>query len=461
MAIDHKVGPIGSQPISLPATAALSRTKHETVAVGLTPLLAQLFNGGPPVQFVFWDGSTTEATSCPGIVVFRSPRALTRLIWAPNELGVARGFIGGDIDIDGNIFPILRALHAWMSDVRQFWPRSLVSELRTAIRLGVIGRPPTPPVEEIRLTGWRHSKLRDAAAIKHHYDVSNDFYRLVLGPSMTYSCAHFERENITLEEAQRSTHDLVCRKLGLHERPNTRLLDVGCGWGSLALHAATSYGAHVVAITLSPSQAEEARERVASAGLGHQVEVRLQDYRDLVGETFDAISSIGMFEHVGSNRMDEYFKLLFGALAPKGRLLNHAISTPGGSKLHGRTFMNRYIFPDGELIDVADVVRAMERAGFEVRDVESLREHYNKTLHAWVDNLEKSWGEAVELVGEGRARTWRLYMVASANGFSEGGLALHQVLGAVPTEEGASGMARTRDGWSRPRDKPFNSKRGQ
>jgi len=461
VAIGRKTHPIDGQPNSSLAIASLFPINHETAAVGLTPLLTRLFNAGPPVQFVFWDGSSTEATSSPGMIVFRSPRALTRLIWAPNELGVTRGFISGDIDIDGDIVPILRALHDWMSHVRQFELRCLVSELRTAIRLGVIGRPPTPPVEEIKLTGRRHSKLRDAAAIKHHYDISNDFYRLVLGPSMTYSCARFERENITLEEAQRSKHDLVCRKLGLHERPNTRLLDVGCGWGSMALHAATSYGARVVAITLSPSQAEKAKERIASVGLGHQVEVRLQDYRDLSGETFDAISSIGMFEHVGSNRMDEYFNLLFGALAPKGRLLNHAISTPRGSKLHGRTFMNRYVFPDGELVDVADVVRAMERAGFEVRDVESLREHYNETLHAWVDNLENSWGEAVELAGEGRARTWRIYIAASANGFSEGGLALHQVLAAVPTEEGASGMARTRDSWSRPQDKPFRGERWQ
>jgi cyclopropane-fatty-acyl-phospholipid synthase len=292
-----------------------------------------------------------------------------------------------------------------------------------------------------------HSKQRDAVAISHHYDVGNDFYRLVLGPSMTYSCARFDREGMSLEEAQRSKHDLICRKLGLAERPGARLLDVGCGWGSMAMHAAKSYGARVVGVTLSASQAEFARARARDAGLEANVEIRLQDYRDLGGETFDAISSIGMFEHVGTKRMDEYFNILFSLLAPTGRLLNHAISTPGGSRMRGRSFINRYVFPDGELVDLADVAGAMERAGFEVRDVESLREHYSETLHAWVANLEGSWDEAVGLVGEPRARVWRLYMAGSANGFDDGGIAVHQVLGVVPAQGGASGMPRARAGW--------------
>lgn len=265
---------------------------------------------------------------------------------------------------------------------------------------------------------------------------------------MTYSCARFESTDCSLEQAQRAKHELVCRKLGLHERPGARLLDVGCGWGSMAMHAAATYGTSTVAITLSPAQEQAARSRVDSAGLADLVEVRLQDYRDLKNESFDAISSIGMFEHVGVERMDEYFATLLALLTPGGRLLNHAISTPGGSKLHGRTFMNRYVFPDGELVDVADVVRAMERAGFEVRDVESLREHYAETLRAWVDNLERSWDEAVAHVGEPRARVWRLYMAASANGFESGGLGVHQVLGVLPTNGGNSGMPRTRAGWS-------------
>jgi cyclopropane-fatty-acyl-phospholipid synthase len=360
---------------------------------------------------------------------------------------MARAFVTGDIDFDGDLFEMLSVLEANTKGRRRLGPRAVANGLWAALRLGAIGLPPPPPEEEVHLGGWLHSKRRDADAIHHHYDVGNDFYRLVLGPSMTYSCARFDRQGMSLEDAQRSKHDLICRKLGLAERPGARLLDVGCGWGSMAMHAAKDYAARVVAVTLSRPQAELARERVQDSGLEANVEIRIQDYRDLRGETFDAISSIGMFEHVGSKRMDEYFSALFSLLAPTGRLLNHAISTPGGSKMHGRSFMNRYVFPDGELVDLADVARAMERAGFEVRDVESLREHYSETLRAWVTNLESSWGEAVALVGEPRARVWRLYMAASANGFDDGGIAVHQVLGVAPGQGGASGMPRARTGW--------------
>jgi cyclopropane-fatty-acyl-phospholipid synthase len=215
----------------------------------------------------------------------------------------------------------------------------------------------------------------------------------------------------------------------------------------MALHAASEHGAHVVGITLSPAQADLARRRVADAGLEDSVEIRLQDYRDLRGETFDGISSIGMFEHVGERRMTEYFNTLFALLAPGGRLLNHAISSRGGAQLGRRTFMGRYVFPDGELIDVADVARAMEGAGFEVRDVESLREHYAMTLRAWVRNLEDNWKEAEALVGTPRTRVWWLYMCASAVGFDDGGVSVHQVLGVVPGRGGDSGMPMTRSGW--------------
>jgi cyclopropane-fatty-acyl-phospholipid synthase len=360
---------------------------------------------------------------------------------------MARGFVTGDIDFEGDLFQMLLALEAKTRGRRRLGPRAVASGLWTALRLGAMGLPPSRPKEEVHLGGWLHSKRRDAAAVQHHYDVGNDFYRLVLGPAMTYSCARFDRQGMSLEDAQSSKHDLICRKLGLGERPGARLLDVGCGWGSMAMHAARNYGASVVGVTLSRPQVELARERVRDAGLEANVEIRHQDYRDLRGETFDAISSIGMFEHVGTKRMDEYFSVLFSLLAPTGRLLNHAISSPGGSRMHGRSFINRYVFPDGELVDLADVVGAMERAGFEVRDVESLREHYSETLHAWVANLESSWDKAVALVGEPRARVWRLYMAGSANGFDDGGIAVHQVLGVVPAQGGAVGMPRSRTGW--------------
>jgi cyclopropane-fatty-acyl-phospholipid synthase len=443
---DRERTTVVDEPTSSAATVLGRQTA--TAAERMRPLARGVFADGAPVQFRFWDGSALGPKTGPGAVVFRSSRALTHLVWSPDEIGIARAFISGEIDLEGDAFAVLRDLQTGArSGRRRLGIRAVASGLRAAWRLGALGLPPSRPSEEARLGGWRHSRYRDAAAISHHYDVGNDFYRLVLGPAMTYSCARFEEPATTLEQAQQSKHELICRKLGLHERANARLLDVGCGWGSMAMHAAAEHGAHVVGITLSQEQVERARARVREAGLDGLVEIRLQDYRELHGEYFDAISSIGMFEHVGAKRMDEYFETLAALLKPTGRLLNHAISAPGGSRLHGRTFMNRYVFPDGELIDIAKVVAAMERAGFEVRDLESLREHYSQTLHAWVDNLENSWEEAVGLVGEARARIWRLYMTASANGFDDGGLAVHQALGVRPEAGGSSGMPRTRDGW--------------
>jgi cyclopropane-fatty-acyl-phospholipid synthase len=284
--------------------------------------------------------------------------------------------------------------------------------------------------------------------VKHHYDVSNEFYAMILGPSMTYSCARFASDTDTLEVAQESKHDLICRKLGLHDRVGQRILDVGCGWGSFAIHAARRYGAHVVGVTLSPEQARSASERIEVLGLQEQVEIRLQDYRDVRDGPFDGIASVGMFEHVGSSKSAEYFGAMRRLIKPEGRLLNHAISSIGGSKIGSRTFIGRYVFPDGELVDLGKVVLAMEQAGFEVRDVESLREHYIKTLRAWVANLQRHWQTAVAEVGVRRARVWRLYMAASANGFEDGGISVHQVLGVVPAPNGRSGMPTTRSAWT-------------
>ena len=342
----------------------------------------------------------------------------------------------------------IRVLRPAGQNLRASALRALPRAATAVRRLGAIGRPLPPPPEEARPWGRRHSAQRDAQVIGHHYDVGNAFYELVLGPSMTYSCARFADPKMSLAEAQASKHDLVCRKLGLPEKPGMRLLDVGCGWGSMAIHAASNYGATVVGVTISREQQASARQRVKEAGLADQVEIRLQDYRDLAGERFDAVSSIGMSEHVGGAHIGEYFTMLASLLVPGGRLLNHAISTVGGSKLGRRTFMHRYVFPDGELLDVGQTVMAMQNAGFEVRDVESLREHYALTLRQWVTNLEENWDAAAALVGARRARVWRLYMAGSAVGFEDGGLGIHQVLGTIASADGFSGMDRTRDGWA-------------
>ncbi len=420
----------------------------ESVAGVLGPFLEVVLGSAIPVKVTFWDGSSVGSDSSVGTLHVRSADAVRRILWAPGELGLARAFVTGDLDLEGDLYTLLRVLRdASPRDLRSVGWRAVPSMVTAARKLGALGPPLPPPSEESHPAGRVHSRKRDARAISHHYDVGNAFYRLVLGPTMTYSCARFTTLSATLEEAQEAKHELICRKLGIDGRPGSRLLDVGCGWGSMAIHAASHHQASVVAVTLSHEQVAMARRRVDEAGLGDKVEVRLQDYRDLRGEQFDAISSIGMFEHVGWRQMGRYFDTLRNLLQPEGRLLNHAISKPGGTALGGRSFVGRYVFPDGELIDVADVVRAMEQHGFEVRDVESLREHYSRTLHHWVANLEEHWDEAVKLVGRARANVWRLYMAASANGFDDGGIAVHQVLGIAPDSSGRSGMPLTRVSW--------------
>jgi cyclopropane-fatty-acyl-phospholipid synthase len=422
-------------------------TTERSVAATLEPLVQAVFDGPPPVRLELWDGSALGRDRGPGALHVRSADAVRHLLWAPGELGLARAYVAGDIDADGELFELLRALQDAVPERPELSPRLLAAAAAAARELGLRRGRPAPPPEEGRPRGRRHSKRRDSRAVSHHYDVGNDFYRLLLGPSMTYSCARFETPSQSLEAAQASKHELVCRKLGLHARPGMRLLDVGCGWGTLALHAAVEHDAQVVGVTISQAQAELARERVAEAGLAGRVEVRLQDYRDVRDGPYDAISSIGMFEHVGAERTAEYFTNLRALLAPTGRLLNHAISSVGGSKLGSRSFMGRYVFPDGQLLDVGEVVLAMERAGFEVRDVESLREHYARTLRSWIANLRSGWDDAVASVGERRARVWLLYLAASALGFEDGGVSVHQVLGVVPRADGTSGMPATRPGW--------------
>lgn len=426
-----------------PPTVSTPAERHEATGA-VADLVRHLLGPDPRVTVTLWDGTAVSGRDPIGALHVRSPAVLRRVLWAPGELGLARAYVSGELDVEGDVIDVLAALR---DSARGIGPGALPAALRAAREVGALGGPLAPPAEEARVRGRRHSKRRDEQAVRHHYDVGNEFYELVLGDTMTYSCAYFDQPDRSLSQAQTAKHELICRKLGLHELQGARLLDVGCGWGSMAIHAARRHRASVVGITISPEQAKRARERASAAGVGDRVEIRLQDYRDLRGEEFDAISSIGMFEHVGKRRTAEYFETLRTLLRPRGRLLNHAISSTDGSRLSGRSFTGRYVFPDGELLDVGDVVLAMEDAGFEVRDVEGLREHYALTLRAWVANLETGWDRAVELVGEPRARVWRLYMAGSALGFEDGGLGLHQVLGVVRAAGGASGMPRTRAGW--------------
>jgi cyclopropane-fatty-acyl-phospholipid synthase len=424
----------------------------EPVAPRLLALVRLLVGTEAALRVRGWDGSEAGPAGAP-LVVVHSPDALRRVLAAPNELGLGRAFVAGEIDVEGDLYAALAATplgldHAVPRGLADS-ARSAVAGLRAAAALGVLGRPPKPPPEEARVGGRLHSKRRDAAAIAHHYDVGNDFYRLVLGPTLVYSCAYFEQPDATLEEAQTAKLDLVCRKLALE--PGMRLLDVGCGWGSLVIHAALAYGVRAVGITLSREQAVLARERVADHGLAGRVEIRVQDYRDVTDGPYDAVASVGMAEHVGRANLVTYARDLFALLRPGGRLLNHAISRrPGPTPLARTSFLWRYVFPDGDLQPVAAHAAAIEEGGFEVRDVEALREHYALTLRHWVGNLEREWDRAVELVSPGRARVWRLYMAGSALGFEAGRIGVNQVL-AVRQDNGRSGLPLTRDALLRPR----------
>ena len=424
-----------------------------TVSSTLSPLVVRLVGPNPPLLLRFWDGSTFGPHDAPATVVINSPNALRRLATAPGELGFGRAYVAGEIDLEGDIFDAL-AIREHGVDLKA-GPREWVEALRAARAVGALRATPLPPPpEEARLRGRRHSRQRDAAAISHHNDVGDDFYRIVLGPSLTYSCAYFENRDSTLEDAQHDKHELICRKLRL--RADERVLDVGCGWGSFLIHAASEHGVRGVGVTLSHQQAALASKRVAEAGLTDRIEIRLQDERDVSDGPYDAIASVGMFEHVGTARLHEYFTHLHELLRPQGRVLNHGIARPprpgadrpvetvraavtNRSRFARRSFIDRYVFPDGEVHEIGDVVRAIERCDLEVRDVESLREHYALTLRRWVDNLQRGRDAAVEAAGERRYRVWLLYMAASARNFEAGRARIHQVL-AVRADEGRSGV---------------------
>ncbi len=411
--------------------------------MGIADLVSRALGPEVPVSVRAYDGSEAGPPNAVATLVINRPEALQRFVTAPGELGLGRAYVAGDLDAEGDLLGALAAI----ADHLPTPDKTVLAEMVKVLGPSHL-RPLPPPPEEAHLRGLRHSKARDAQAIAHHYDVSNDFYRIVLGPSMTYSCGVWPTPDVGLEAAQANKHELVSVKLGLGT--GMRLLDVGCGWGGMVLHAAAQHGVRAVGVTISERQAELARKRVADAGLTDLVEIRLQDYRDVDDGPYDAISSIGMFEHVGFRQLHAYFGRLFQLLRPEGRLLNHAIGRPATSRdrfpfrvppapWQKRTFIDRFVFPDGELHEVGTIVSAMQQDGFEVRHLESLREHYALTLRAWVANLAGEWDQAVGLASEGRARVWRLYMAASAVGFEAGRIQVHQVLGVKPAG-GSSGL---------------------
>nr|WSW68836.1 cyclopropane-fatty-acyl-phospholipid synthase family protein [Streptomyces sp. NBC_00995] len=423
-------------------------------ALRLTALAQELLGEPLPVRIRAWDGSESGPPSAP-VLIIRNRRALRRLLWKPGELGLARAWVAGELDIEGDLYAALDLMAGLIwerggeakDSVHPVRDPKLRAAAKGLLRVAGPWPPPPPPPEEVRRrSGTLHTKRRDKEAISHHYDVGNDFYELVLGPSMVYSCAYWE-DGGNLEDAQRDKLDLVCRKLALKE--DDRLLDVGCGWGSMAIHAARDYGARVTGVTLSVEQAAFARKRIAEEGLTDRIEIRVQDYRDVRDGPYDAISSIGMAEHVGSVRYREYADDLYALLKPGGRLLNHQIARrpeKDESAYHVDAFIDAYVFPDGELAPVGRTVATLEEAGFEARDVESLREHYALTLRRWVANLEKEWPRAVRMTSPGRARVWRLYMAASALSFEHNKIGVNQILAVRPADGGGARMPlRARD----------------
>jgi cyclopropane-fatty-acyl-phospholipid synthase len=431
--------------------------------VDVASFVSAVYNGELPFRVEAFDGSSAgpDVVSSANNITLKilSRDALNRVLTRPGELGLARAYVAGDIDIDGDLDALFELA---APPVRQLLNVNNLRALSSVMGTAAF-KPLAPPPIEARQRGALHSRNRDKDAISHHYDVSNRFYEMVLGPSMTYSCAVFASPDDTLEIAQKRKVDLVAKKLDL--KPGMRLLDVGSGWGAMAIHAAQTYGASVVGVTLSVEQQRYATEKAREAGVSDLVEFRLQDFRDVKDGPFDAISSIGMSEHVGRRSLANYAQILFDLLSPGGRFLNHAIGRPvsfdadpqpskaseltrqmqialgmrGPSKI-GSPFMERYVFPDGELHEVGMMVSTFQAHGFEVRHLEGLREHYALTLRHWVDNLTKRFDEAVEEVGEQRARVWKLYMAGSAVGFERHHLEIHQILCVRPLD-GVSGVA--------------------
>jgi cyclopropane-fatty-acyl-phospholipid synthase len=389
------------------------------------PLRRELERSFPKRPFTvrFWDGAALPSTNGGGpTFLVRTPKAVAHALRAPGQLGLGRAYATGMLELD-DLDEVIELLAGWEPPPLDRGARARL--LLAAARACGLSRPPRVPSTELRPRGRRHSRGRDVRAVRHHYDVSNDFFALFLDRSMTYSCGVFSTGAATLEEAQEAKLELVCRKLALE--PGERLLDVGCGWGSLAVHAAARHGASVVGVTLSQPQAEEARRRAARAGVADRVDIRVVDYRELQGERFDAIASIGMVEHVGAARIDLYAERLAALLQPGGRLLNHGIVRLRHSDPPAGPFSERYVFPDAEPLHLSRVLLALERAGFVAEHVEGFGADYTETLRHWARRLDERLQDALRLAGPERVRVWRLYLRAARRGFETGFTSIYQV----------------------------------
>ncbi len=424
-------------------TETLNRTSS-TSRLSLAEMFTTLLARPVPLRFTAYDGSESGPEDAPVGLELKNERGLAYLVTAPGDLGLARAYVSGDLDVHG-VHPgdpyeamvlLLRALK-----FRRPTAPEVVTLMRS-IGLQHLVPPPPPPQEHLPrwrrvVEGFRHSPERDGKVIHHHYDVSNRFYEMVLGPSMTYTCALYDTGSESLEEAQFAKYDLVARKLDL--RSGQRLLDVGCGWGGMVRHAAKEYGVRGLGVTLSKEQAEWAQEKNRAEGLDDLVEVRHLDYRDVTESGFDAISSIGLTEHIGVDQYPAYFTRMRDKLVPGGRLLNHCITRPDNKPTQTGAFIDRYVFPDGELTGSGRIITEIQDAGLEVHHEENLRQHYALTLAGWSRNLAEHWDECVAEVGEGTARVWGLYMAGSRMSFERNEIQLHQVLAGRTDEEGVSG----------------------
>jgi cyclopropane-fatty-acyl-phospholipid synthase len=407
--------------------------------------VGRLMRDGMPVRFTAYDGSSAGPPDAPIGLHLRTQRGLAHLMTAPGDLGLARAYVSGDLDITGVHPGDPYDLLVLLKDHTRFRVPPPAEALSIARGLGLAHlRPPPPPPQEHlprwrrAVEGLRHSMSRDAGVISRHYDVSNRFYDRVLGPSMAYTCALYETPDATLEEAQAAKFALVCRKLAL--RPGQRLLDVGCGWGGMVVHAAREHGVRALGVTLSLEQAQWAKETIDREGLGDLAEVRHLDYRDVMETGFDAVSSIGLTEHVGVRNYPAYFSHLRKRLRPGGRLLNHCITRNHNKRQETGAFIDRYVFPDGELIGSGTIITAAQDAGLEVQHSENLRVHYARTLADWNRNLATHWDECVAEVGEGTARVWGIYMAGSRVAFERDEIELHHVLATRNHADGRSGF---------------------